>query len=184
MATNYVSFKVLEVTGETKEEALSKAPFDIMGDATQAFKSWKKKQGGAITEADKKQFMIEYLTKKTKNIPGVGFCITVESAVADTRERPYKIEKVKNEKGTRKFNRVFRIVDPKTNRILKEVNTNQADVFNAYKELVTSGEYKADADIIVERTCVSGNEVIAHCHYTPAKSTRFGSYICFGIEKN
>ena len=42
--TQFLNFKAIEVTGSTKEEALAKAPFDIMGDATQAYKIWKKKQ--------------------------------------------------------------------------------------------------------------------------------------------
>ena len=36
--TQIMNFKRMEVTGATKEEALAKAPFDIMGDATQAYK--------------------------------------------------------------------------------------------------------------------------------------------------
>ena len=59
----FLNFKVMEVTGATKEEALEKAPFDIMGDATQAYKIWKKKQVNGVTEADRKQFMLDYLSK-------------------------------------------------------------------------------------------------------------------------
>ena len=97
--TQIMNFKRMEVNGATKEEALAKAPFDIMGDATQAYKIWRKKQVNGVTDADKKEFMLEYLAKKSKNCAGVGFSITIESAVADTRERPYKIEDVKNDKG-------------------------------------------------------------------------------------
>ena len=89
--TQIMNFKRMEVTGATKDEALAKAPFDIMGDATQAYKIWKKKQVNGVTDADKKQFMLDYLSKKSKNVAGVGFSITLESAVADSRERPYSI---------------------------------------------------------------------------------------------
>lgn len=41
--------------------------------------------------------MLEYLAKKGKNCPGAGYLITVESSVADTRERPYKIDDVKGD---------------------------------------------------------------------------------------
>ena len=88
MVQNDGVFKRMEVSGATKEEALAKAPFDIMGDATQAFKLWKKKQLNGVTDSDIKQFMLDYLNKKSKNVAGVGFAITLESAVADTRERP------------------------------------------------------------------------------------------------
>ena len=75
--TQFLNFKVMEVTGATKEEALNKAPFDIMGDATQAYKLWKKKQVNGVTEADKKMFMLDYLNKKSKNVTGVGFAISL-----------------------------------------------------------------------------------------------------------
>ena len=71
--TQIMNFKRMEVTGATKDEALAKAPFDIMGDATQAYKIWKKKQVNGVTDADKKQFMLDYLAKKSKNVAGVGF---------------------------------------------------------------------------------------------------------------
>ena len=103
MSTQVMNFKRMEVTGTTKQEALDKAPFKIMGDATQAYKKWLKKQVNGVTDADKKQFMLDYLASKSKNIPGVGFAITIESAVADSRERPYTITDVKNEKGARKY---------------------------------------------------------------------------------
>ena len=96
-----MNFKRMEVVGATKEEALAKAPFDIMGDATQAYKMFRKKQVNGITDADKKQFMLDYLAKKSKNVAGVGFVITEEAAVADTRERPYRLDDVKNELGAR-----------------------------------------------------------------------------------
>ena len=51
--TQIMNFKRMEVTGATKDEALAKAPFDIMGDATQAYKIWKKKQVNGVTDADK-----------------------------------------------------------------------------------------------------------------------------------
>ena len=105
-----MNFKRMEVNGATKEEALAKAPFDIMGDATQAYKIWRKKQVNGVTDADKKEFMLEYLAKKSKNCAGVGFSITIESAVADTRERPYKIEDVKNDKGARKYKTIYQII--------------------------------------------------------------------------
>ena len=39
--TQFMNFKKMEVTGATKDEALAKAPFDIMGDATRfGRRSW------------------------------------------------------------------------------------------------------------------------------------------------
>ena len=52
MTQQYLNFKKLEVVGATKEEALAKAPFHIMKDATQKFKNWKKAQTQGITDKD------------------------------------------------------------------------------------------------------------------------------------
>ena len=81
---NFINFKKLEVTGRTKQEALEKAPFYIQGDATQAFKLWKKSMVNGVTERDIKQFCVAYLTKKSKNAPGSGF---YEIGRASCRER-------------------------------------------------------------------------------------------------
>ena len=66
-----MNFKRMEVTGATKAEALEKAPFFVQGDATQAYRNWKKTMTNGITDSDKKQFMLDYLAKKSKNAPGV-----------------------------------------------------------------------------------------------------------------
>ncbi len=179
--TQILNFKVMEVTGATKEEAIAKAPFSVMGDATQAFKLWKKKQVRGITEADKKQFMLDYLSKKSKNVAGVGFVITQEAAVADTRERPYKIEDKKNEQGARKFKKVYRWIDTETDQTVVETNTTKADAKKALANAYTKG-YKGDAKLVVLHKCVEGQEVVAVAHYTPSKGSRVGTYTVFGIE--
>ncbi len=121
-----LNFQVMEVVGATREEALNQAPFDIMGDATQAYKSWKSKQTGTITEADKKQFMLDYLAKKSKNVAGVGFSITNESAVVDTRKRPYTIKDHKREGASKKvttyqlYENLGTDANPKRGRFLGE----------------------------------------------------------------
>lgn len=63
-----MNFKKLEVTGATKEEALAKAPFEVIGNATQSYKNWLQKQVNGVTESDKKQFMINYLAKESKGL--------------------------------------------------------------------------------------------------------------------
>jgi hypothetical protein len=48
---------------------------------------------------------INYLKKKNNMAPGAGFAITVQSAVKDSRQRPYTVHDVKNEKGERESGR-------------------------------------------------------------------------------
>ena len=179
----FLNFKVMEVTGATKEEALEKAPFDIMGDATQAYKLWKKKQVNGVTEADKKQFMLEYLSKKSKNVNGVGFAITQEAAVADTRERPYRIDDVKNESGARKYKTIYQIVDKATGKVLAQTDETKAKAKEIAKALYTDKGFKGDLVCTYTKQVVDGEPTAFTATYTPSKSSRVGSYLVFGIER-
>ena len=181
--TQFLNFKVTEVTGATKEEALAKAPFDIMGDATQAFKIWKKKQTQAITEADKRQFMLDYLSKKSKNVAGVGFVITQESAVSDTRERPYKINDVKNESGARKYKTTYQLIDEATGAVIAETNETKAKAKEIAKELYTEHGFKGNLTCTYTKQVVDGEPIAFKAQYTPSKSSRVGTYLVFGIER-
>lgn len=178
-----MNFKRMEVNGATKEEALAKAPFDIMGDATQAYKIWRKKQVNGVTDADKKEFMLEYLAKKSKNCAGVGFSITIESAVADTRERPYKIEDVKNDKGARKYKTIYQIVDKASGKVLAQTDETKAKAKEIAKALYTDKGFKGDLICTYTKQVVDGEPTAFTATYTPSKSSRVGSYLVFGIER-
>lgn len=182
MNTQIMNFKRLEVTGATKDEALAKAPFSIMGDATQAYKAWKKKQVNGITDADEKAFMLEYLSKKSKNVAGVGFAITVESAIADTRERPYAIEDVKNEKGTRKYKTTYNLIDKESGVVLASTDETKAKAKEIAKKLYTDKGYKGQIVCTYTKQVVEGEPVAFTAIYTPSKSSRVGVYKVFGIE--
>ena len=178
-----MNFKRMEVNGATKEEALAKAPFDIMGDATQAYKIWRKKQVNGVTDADKKEFMLEYLAKKSKNCAGVGFSITIESAVADTRERPYKIEDVKNDKGARKYKTIYQIIDKATGAVIAQTDETKAKAKEIAKTLYTDKGFKGDLICTYTKQVVDGEPTAFTATYTPSKSSRVGSYLVFGIER-
>lgn len=181
--TQFMNFKQMEVNGATKDEALAKAPFDIMGDATQAFKSWKKKQVNGVTEADKKQFMLDYLAKKSKNVAGVGFSITIESAVADSRERPYSIHSKKNESGARKYKTTYQLIDKATGSVIAETNETKAKAKELAKDLYVNKGYKGDLVCTYTKQVVDGEPVAFEAEYTPSKSARVGSYLVFGVER-
>ena len=179
-----MNFKRMEVTGTTKEEALANAPFGIQGDATQAYRNARKACRGAWTDADTKQFMLDYLAKKSKNLPGVGFSITVESAVADTRERPYRIDDVKNELGARKYKTIYQLVDKATGKVLAQVDGTKAKAKELAKSLYTDKDYKGDLVCTYTKQVVDGQPTAFTATYTPSKSSRVGSYLCFGIERS
>lgn len=180
--TQIMNFKRMEVNGMTKEEALAKAPFFIQGDATQAYKNWRKKQVNGVTDADKKQFMLDYLAAKSKNAPGVGFSITIESAVADTRERPYTFEDVKNEKGARKYVTVYQIKDKNTGVVLAETSETKAKAKEIAKSLYTDHEFKGELVCTYTKQVVDGEPIAFTAKYTPSKSSRVGTYLVFGVE--
>lgn len=178
-----MNFKRMEVVGATKEEALAKAPFDIMGDATQAYKIWKKKQVNAITDADKKQFMLDYLAKKSKMVPGVGFAITLEAAVADTRERPWRIDDNKNEQGARHYKTTYQLIDAESGAVVAETNETKAKAKEIAKSLYADKGFKGNLVCVYTKQVVNGEPIAFKAFYTPSKSSRMGTYLVFGVER-
>lgn len=176
----YLNFKKLEVCGATKQEALDKAPFKVLYDATQAYRNWKEKQD-TITENSLRDFMQEYLQKKTKNAPGVGCSITVEAAVADTRERPYKITDVKNEKGKRKYSTIYTVKNRDTNEIVAKCDETKAKAKEMVKELYKNG-FKGRLVCSYVKEVTEGEPIAFYADYAPSKSTKQGVYTVFGIE--
>lgn len=186
MSTQILNFKKVEIVAANVEEAkaiMEENHFNYLGDATQKFKNWKEKQGGAVTDRDIKAFMLDYLNDKTKNCPGAGFLITLDAAVKDTRERPYKIEKVKNE-GRRKYTTTYVGVNTATGLPVGKWDTTKADALNAIKEMYKSGELKDNVELSMVKEVSKGEAVVAKCFYTPSKNTKKGTWLAFGIERD
>lgn len=180
---NFKSFKRMEVIGSTKDEAFAKAPFEIMGDATQAYKLWKQQHTSGITDTDIKQFMIDYLNKKSKNVTGVGFSITLESAIADTRERPYSISDIKNTKGARSWETVYQVVDEATGNVLAKTNETKAKAKELIRSLYIDKNYKGNCTCYITKQVKDGEPIAFTSKYTPSKGSRCGRYMVFGFER-
>ena len=205
----FLNFERLEVSGATKEEALEKAPFGIQGDATQAYRNFRKQVGDRWTDRDMKAFMLQYLEKKSKNLPGVGFYITLESAVADTRERPYRFKDADPSEGTRKYVRTYQIVDNATGAVIAETSAQQvqeidkegnpvlnedgtpkmvwkagtkAEAKELVRSLYTDRGFRGNVTCVCNKQIVEGNAVVFTAEYTPSKSARPGTYLVFGIK--
>ena len=181
METKFLNFQVLEVTGVSRDEAIEKAPFTVVKDATQAWKNFKKKMTNGVSQKDQRQFMIDYLAKNSKNAPGIGYSITLESAVADTRERPYKIENIKNEKGPRKYKTIYQLKDSKTGEVIAETDETKQKAKELAKSLYTDKKYRGDLICTYTKQVVDGEPVAFKVSYTPSKSAKMGSYLAFGI---
>lgn len=181
--TKVMSFKKCEIVGINKETAVNEANlgFSIVGDATQAYKNWVKVHSGALTDKDVKQFMVDYLQKKVKCASGVGYIITIESAVADTREYPWTITDVKNEQGKRKFKKVYRLVDDETGEILGTNNETKAAAKNLAKEIIADG-FHGKMTCYISKDVAEGEPVAFKAEYTPSKASKPGRWLVFGNE--
>lgn len=185
MTNQVANFKVLEVTGTTRDEALAKAPFYMQGEATQKYRMFKEKKakaGEAITADVEKQFMLDYLADKTKYAPGSGFWITVESAVKNTRECPVKTTDVKNEKGKRKYVTTYQIVDATTGKVLAETSETKAKAKEIAKSLYTDKGFTGNIICTYTKQVVEGEPIAFKMEYAPSKASRIGVYKVFGIE--
>lgn len=138
--TNQVNFKKVEVKGYTKQEAVAQAPFQVIRDATQAWKA----AGKPITDKALKEFCAEYLTKHTKMAAGVGCSITFEAGSADTRERPYTMIDIKNEKGKRKYKTGYQGINPATGEVLFINFETKTKAKEVAKELYTKKDCRGN----------------------------------------
>ena len=182
MENKVMNFKRMEVVGRTKDEALEGAPFFIQGDATQAYKKWQAKlpSGTAVTDTMVKEFMLDYLKKKSKFAPGTGFSITLESAVVDSRQRPYKINNVKSE-GRRKFKTTYVLIGH-SGETVGMCQTTQKEAENIVKNLMKDGKLREGGRCLVEKKVIEGETVAFTWDYTPSKGSHNGRYLVFGIE--
>ena len=171
------NFKNLEVVGNTKIEALDKVPFKIVGDATVAYKNFLK--DNVPTEATLKEFMLNYLQKKYKSAPGLGCYITIESASKNTKTRCYKINPVKNEKGTRRYQSTF-IVLNEDKKDLGQIIGTMAKAKEYVKDLYRNG-LTEKVTIKKIKTIKDGEEVVFTAEYSPSVNTKEGKYMVFGI---
>lgn len=171
------NFKFEEIKAYTKNEATEKAPFQIIKDATQAWKNADK----PITGSSLKEFMAEYLEKNTKFAAGIGCMITVDAGQADTRERPYTFENIKTD-GKRKFTKVIELINPKTNEILGKSFGTKDDAEKEAKKLYTEKDYKGDINAVIKHEVTEGEPLAFKAFYTPSKNAKLGTYVAFGVE--
>lgn len=177
------NFKRVEVKAFTRAEAVEsvKDTFFVQRDATQA---WKKAGEPSPLDKEFKEFCADYLAKHTKNAPGTACSITYKAGSADTRERPYKLNDVVNEKGKRKYKTTYVLKDKETGATLLTTTENKAKAKELAKKLFTEGGYKGTAICTYTKEVVEGEPVAFSIEYAPSKSAKEGQFIFFGIEKD
>lgn len=175
-------FKMMEVTGFTKEEAFAKAPFTIMGNATTAFQRWKEEQP-VLTRTRLKLFLIDYLEQKTKNTCGLGFSITLEPNLYVPRKYPYEFINHKSKKLRRKYKHFYELVDANTDKILFCTDEGKKEVLKYAKRMFTDDGYKGNLYCRSVMLLVNKDPIAFELNYAPSERAKEGTFLVFGIEK-
>ena len=174
---NNVFFTKFETIGQTKDEAMKNSKLNLRVDATQAYKKWAKEN--VTNEDNVKEWMVEYLKKKKFNMPNDGAYIVLQSAVLDSRERPYKVEKPKYEARTHTPVRVYvgRAQDT-GEEIFTEKTSKAAE--QAAKEWVIDNH--VGVDLVIETRMKEKNSLYAKVNYVPSKGTQKAKLLVFGYK--
>lgn len=213
--SNFLNFKSFKVSGESKQaafEPVEKEHFFLQKEATA---SWKKfhETHSVVTENDEKEFMLNYLKENSKNAPGVGFYVTLKSAVKNTRERPWEVTDIKTE-GKRDTQKKFDLVDHDTKEVLKTIKSERVKNKKAGQPILdkegndtgrvepetkvirptktTAKEaakelikngFHGTIDIVMGKESIGADPVVATVKYKGSKNSCAGQYLVFGIEK-
>jgi hypothetical protein len=169
-----VIFKKFETIGNTKDAAIKESGLNLRVDATQAYKKWAKEN--VTNEDNVKEWMKEYLKKKKFTMPNDGAYIVLQSAVADTRERPYKVEKPKYDARTHSPEKFYVIRDTTGHEVGREKTSKAAE--QKAKEFIT--DFKEDVTINYEWVSKEKNSLYATVKYVPSKGTQPCKLLVFG----
>ena len=170
-------FKKFETIGVSKDEAMKNSGLNLRVDATQAYKKWAKEN---VTNEDNiKEWMVDYLKKKKFNMPNDGAYIVLQSAVLDSRERPYKVEKPKYEARTHTPVRVYVGRAQDTGEELFTEKTSKA-AEQAAKEWVIDNH--VGVDLVIETRLKEKNSLYAKVNYVPSKGTQKAKLLVFGYK--
>lgn len=173
------NFKSIEVNAYSKDEAISKAPFQIIMDATQAWRA----AGRPMMGPELKEFLANKLQKETKFATGIGCIITVDAGTVDTRERPYTVADIKNEKGKRKFGMSFLVTDKETGEVkFIATGATKAEAVEKAKKLYTDKGYKGNLYGQYIKVVTEGEPGAFEVTYAPSKNAHLGKYLLFGVE--
>lgn len=167
-------FKKFETIGVTKDEAINASGLNLRVDATQSYRKWAKEN--VTNEDNVREWMKEYLKKKKLTMPNDGAYIVLQSAVADTRERPYKVDKKKYDARTHSPEKFYVLRDAEGNEVGKEKTSKAAE--QAAKEFVA--DLKEDVTINIEWKAKEKNSLYATVKYTPSKGSQPCKLLVFG----
>ena len=171
--------KRFEINAFSMEEAKAKAAemgLTVVRNVTQ---SWKN-ANSPVTDKSFKEFAVDSLQKNhLANAEGVGLMVVVNSGSADTRERPYKFTNNVVE-GKKNIERVYEI-RRKDNGTVLATASMKADAEKKAKALMA--DVKTDLECVIVYHVTEGKDLAFTLNYTPSTSTKEGTYIVFGNER-
>ena len=174
MSEQVTVFKKFETIGETKDAAMKESGLNLRVDATQAYKKWAKEN--VTNEDNVREWMKDYLKKKKFTMPNDGAYIVLQSAVADSRERPYKVNKPKYDARTHSPEKFYILRDAAGGEVGRAKTSKEAE--QKAKEFVT--DFKESVNINIEWVAKEKNSLYATVEYTPSKGTQKAKLLCFG----
>lgn len=172
-----VIFKKFETIGDTKDAAMKESGLNLRVDATQAYKKWAKEN--ATNEDNVKEWMKEYLKKKKFTMPNDGAYIVLQTAVQDSRERPYKVEKPKYDARTHSPEKFYVLRDMTGHEVGREKTSKAAE--QKAKEFII--DFKEDVTINYEWVSKEKNSLYATVKYVPSKGTCPCKLLVFGYKQ-
>ena len=171
--------KRFEINAYSAEEAKTKAQELGLTVVRNVTMSWKN-AGSPVTDKSFKEFAVDALAKNhLNNAEGVGLMVIVSAGSADTRERPYKFTNNVVE-GKKNVKRVYEVRRKDDGSVVATADTkSQAE--KAAKALMT--DVKTDLECVIVYHVLEGKELAFTCEYTPSVSTKLGTYVVFGNER-
>ena len=173
---NSVFFTKFETIGTTKDEAMKESKLNLRVDATQAYKKWAKEN--VTNEDNVREWMQDYLKKKKFNMPNDGAYIVIQSAVTDSRERPYKIETIKYDAKTHTAEHFYVLRDEAGNEVGREKTKKAAE--QARREYIS--DFKENVNAFHEWAPKEKNSLVLKGTYTPSKGTQPCKLLVFGYK--
>lgn len=171
--------KRFEIKAFSLEEAKVKAAEMGMTVVRNVTQSWKN-AGSPVTDKSFKEFAVDSLQKNhLTNAEGVGLLVIVSAGSADTRERPYKYTNNVVE-GKKNIERVYEIRVKNDGSVIGTA-TKKSDAEKLAKKLMS--EVKTDLECVIVYHVTEGKDLAFTLDYTPSTSTKEGTYVVFGNER-
>lgn len=142
--------------------------------------TWRK-AGAPITDRAFKVFAAKVLEDENViGFPGIGFVITIEHSVKDTKGYPYSYEHLKDTKRITKY-KCYEWRRKDNDELVKSIGgATRAEALKIGKQLIR--ELKTDLKLEIVYRIEENDGVVGILHYKPSTKQKLGRYVFFGNE--